>query len=66
MTTTWFNTGKTILATGYAAIKYAEQNRKIQLNKYSDPISNWQEDISIDFARSVVDDDPHLIVAVYR
>lgn len=46
--------------TGYEAINYADENG-LTLNKYSDPIEDAREGLSVDEARKVADEDPALI-----
>ena len=54
------------LAKGWEAIKMAENDKTIQLNKHTDPIDNYMEDIKIEFAEGVAREDPGLIFATKR
>lgn len=49
--------------TGYAAITYAE-SRELRLSKYSDPIEEARDGLTVDEARDVAAEDPSLIYIV--
>lgn len=55
---------KQIIAKGYAAIEIAAADRSVQLNKYTDPVEEAREDVSIEDAREIASEDPNLIYAV--
>lgn len=55
-----------IIATGHEAIELAASDATIQLNKYSDPIEEAREDLTIEDARGVAREDSGLIYAVRR
>lgn len=46
---------------GIDAINYKEQYPEAELNKYSDPIEDARDDISIEYAKEVMCDDPNLV-----
>jgi len=55
-----------IIARGWKAIELAKTNPEIQLNKHTDPIGDYMEDISIELAEEVAREDDNLIFAVER
>ncbi|KKL18775.1 hypothetical protein LCGC14_2472130 [marine sediment metagenome] len=54
------------IATGWEAIDLAKKDNSIQLNKHTDPIDNFMENISIDFAEDVAREDHGLIFATKK
>ena len=52
--------GRIMTLTGYAAIEYAEEH-DLLLRKYTDPIEDAREDLTVDEARAVAREDVRLI-----
>ena len=46
---------------GWEAIELKKGNPSTRIDKYADPINDYMEDISLDFAEDVAREDPGLI-----
>jgi uncharacterized protein YjbI with pentapeptide repeats len=50
-----------MILTGYEAIKAAEENTSIKLNKYADPTEGEAVNLTIGEALDIADEDPSLV-----